>query len=127
MYKVCKDSILRHSLWSKGLINRRSAKRKRLELRRKYLSMKYAVKIASTPHHSTYHYLFDDRYDNLYERKLKLPTPLYVKIKIWLEDIGTIRTIERTHGKIAPRMVQPDPTNTDLADKLKTEINRIKH
>lgn len=100
-----------------------------LEQRRKYLSIKYALRISSTPNNPTYHYIFDNRYHELYTKKLKLPSPLYVTIKKYLPSISTQKVIiiERKQDKIPPWRTKTPEIDTILADCNKNLKSNLEH
>ncbi|CAK9795846.1 Probable RNA-directed DNA polymerase from transposon X-element [Anthophora plagiata] len=105
------------------------AKEMALEARRKFLSLKYAVKISSTPNNPTFKYIFSNRYRALYDKKPKLPSPFYIRLHKILNPstIEIIPTIERRQSEIAPWTMKLPHTNTSLADLPKNSKSKIEH
>nr|XP_012148630.1 PREDICTED: uncharacterized protein LOC105663567 [Megachile rotundata] len=100
-----------------------------LEQRRKYLSLKYAVKISSTPNNPTYNNIFTNRYTHLQTKKPKSPNSFYGKIAKYesLADITSTPIILRKHRKPAPWTQKIPDTNTDLALFPKGQVTSIEH
>ena len=80
------------------------AKEMPLEQRRKLHSLRYAIKIASTPNNPAYNNTFADRLTNQHNRNSKLPAAFYIRLKGYpnAREITSTPIIERNHGKIAP-------------------------
>ena len=51
-----------------------------LETRRKFLTLKYAIKISSTSNNPIYNNIFPNRYKALYYNKPKFPFSFYIRL-----------------------------------------------
>ncbi|XP_076629123.1 uncharacterized protein LOC143345647 [Colletes latitarsis] len=100
-----------------------------LEQRRKYLSLKYAAKMSSTPNNPTYSNIFTNRYTHLQAKKPKFPIPFYGRIAKY--DSSTViiptATIPCKFRKTAPWVLKTPETNVDLAKLPKDQISSAEH
>ncbi|XP_043516825.1 uncharacterized protein LOC122532273 [Frieseomelitta varia] len=110
-------------------LNLQDNDQKPFEQRRKLRSLRYAIKIASTPNNPAYNNTFADRLTNQHNRNSRLLAPFCIRLKGYpnTREITSTPIIERNHGKIASWSLKTPKTNTDLANHKKNEKSNIEH
>ncbi|XP_076632273.1 uncharacterized protein LOC143347185 [Colletes latitarsis] len=105
------------------------SKESSLEQRRKYLNLKYAAKMSSTPNNPTYNNIFTNRYTYLQAKKPKFPNPFYGRIAKYDSFIVIISTptIPCKFRKTALWILETPETNVDLAKLPKDQISSTEH
>ena len=105
------------------------AKEMALESRRKFLTLKYALKVSSTPNNRSYSNIFFDRYKAFYTNKRKIPSPFHIRLNKVLQST-TFKihpTIERKPPQIPPWAIKTFPTNTSFAELPKKILSSTDH
>ncbi|XP_074030324.1 uncharacterized protein [Leptinotarsa decemlineata] len=100
-----------------------------LDVRRDYLSLSYAARVAASKNHPSYRYTFSDHFQHIFEQKQNYPLPFYVKIAKVSDNHIDFPNILPLDLKIPPPWTLPiTPCNTYLLNfpKYDTPSNFIK-
>ena len=92
-----------------------------LKLRREKLALQYTLKIAAHPDNPTYKYVFDPKFERLYNTKKKTVPSFGLRIRPILKRVGfqQDRTIKETPPNIPPWTLATPTINFDMTKKTK--------
>ncbi|XP_078051512.1 uncharacterized protein LOC144477652 [Augochlora pura] len=99
-----------------------------LQTRRKYLSVKYAIKTASFPQNPAYHNVFkQNRTPRTQSRKSRTPLPFYIRLDNYLKELNLEihATTKRANHSIPPWSAPEIESNTTLLEHNQKKKNHV--
>ena len=93
-----------------------------LDLRRRLLSMRYALKLLESPSHPAYEHVFSPELVDLFSQGRRMAaSPLCLRIREWfhLADLRTGMVLRRRNQHVEPWLLTPPSTDLTLATTIK--------